>query len=129
MKKDSKKETAKSRREAKKVARLQSLEGLADREAKSLVIGMDVGDRTSAYCVRTQGQEVVVEGTVETKAEAILAAFQDLKRQRVVIETGTHSRWMAQLLELLGHEVIVGNARKLKMISENNQKSDKVDAG
>jgi transposase len=32
------------------------------------------------------------------------------------------------LLELLGHEVIVGNARKLKMISENNQKSDKVDA-
>jgi transposase len=35
---------------------------------------------------------------------------------------------MAQLLELAGHEVIVGNARKLKLISENNQKSDKVDA-
>ena len=35
---------------------------------------------------------------------------------------------MAQLLELLGHEVIAGNARKLKLISENNQQSDKVDA-
>jgi transposase len=34
---------------------------------------------------------------------------------------------MASLLELLGHEVIVGNARKLKLITENNQKSDKVD--
>jgi transposase len=32
------------------------------------------------------------------------------------------------LLEMAGHEVIVANARKLKLISENNQKSDKVDA-
>ena len=128
MKKDNKKETAKSKREAKKVASLQSLAGLAERDAKSLVIGIDVGDRTSAYCIRTLGQEVVLEGAVATKAEAIVEAFQGLRRQRVVIETGTHSRWIAQLLDLLGHEVIVGNARKLKLISENNQKSDKVDA-
>jgi transposase len=48
--------------------------------------------------------------------------------RQVVLETGTHSRWVAQLLELMGQEVIVANARKLKMISENNQKSDRVDA-
>ena len=128
MKKDSKKETAKSKREAKKVAALESIQGLAERDAKTLVIGMDLGDRTSAYCIRTLGQEIVLEGAVATKAEAIVEAFQGLRRQRVVIETGTHSRWIAQLLELLGHEVIVGNARRLKLISENNQKSDKVDA-
>src|SRR5262249_27679734 len=28
---------------------------------------------------------------------------------------------------LMGHEVVVGNARKLKLITENSQKSDKVD--
>jgi transposase len=128
MKKDNKKETAKSKREAKKVADLQSLDGLKQRDAKSLVIGMDLGDRSSAYCIRTLGQEIVLEGTVATKADAIMTAFQGLRRQRVVIETGTHSRWIAQLLELLGHEVIVGNARKLKLISENNRKSDQVDA-
>jgi transposase len=128
MKKDSKKQTAKSKREAKRVASLESLGGLAERDAKSLVIGIDLGDRTSAYCIRTVGQEIVLEGAVATKAEAILEVFQGLRRQRIVIETGTHSRWIAQLLELLGHEVIVGNARKLKLISENNQKSDKVDA-
>ena len=127
MKKDNK-ETSKSKREAKKVASLQTLQGLTARDAKSLVIGMDLGDRTSAYCVRTLGQEIVLEGAVATKAEALVEAFRDLRRQRVVIETGTHSRWIAQLLELMGHEVIVGNARKLKLISENNQKSDKVDA-
>jgi transposase len=46
----------------------------------------------------------------------------------VVIETGTHSRWIAELAGLCGHEVIVADARKLKLISENNQKSDQVDA-
>jgi transposase len=128
MKKDIKKTTAKSKREEKKVADMQSLGALAERDAKSLVIGMDLGDRTSAYCIRNLGQEIILEGTVATKLEAILETFQKLRRQRVVIETGTHSRWIAQLLELLGHEVIIGNARKLKLISENNQKSDKVDA-
>ena len=128
MKKDNKKETAKSKREAKKVASLQSLEGLGERDAKSLVIGIDLGDRASTYCVRTLGQEIILEGTVGTKVEAILDAFKSLRRQRIVIETGTHSRWIAQLLETMGHEVIVANARKLKLISENNQKSDKVDA-
>jgi transposase len=34
---------------------------------------------------------------------------------------------MAQLLELIGHDVVVGNARKLKLITENTQKSDRVD--
>jgi transposase len=128
MKKDNKKQTAKTKRESEKVARLLSLEGLAERDAKSLVIGMDLGDRSSTYCVRTLGQEILIEGTVATKAEAVVDAFKSLRRQRVVMETGTHSRWMAQLLDLMGHEVIVGNARKLKLISENNQKSDKVDA-
>lgn len=128
MKKDSKKQTAKNKREGQRAVEQRSLEALWERDTKSLVIGLDLGDLTSAYCIRTMGQEIVLEGVIATKAEAILAAFEGFKRQLVVIETGTHSRWIAQLLELLGQEVIVGNARKLKMISENNQKSDKVDA-
>jgi len=127
MKKNSKNETTKSKRETKKVAELAAPR-LTEREAHTLVIGIDLGDRTSSYCVRTLGQQIVKEATVATTATAILEAFQGLRRQRVVIETGTHSRWVAQLLELMGHEVIVANARKLKLISENNQKSDKVDA-
>ena len=129
MKKNSKKETRKSKRETKNVAELQAVQaGLAAREAQTLVIGIDLGDRTSAYCVRTMDQQQVMEGAVATTARAMLEAFQPLRRQRMVMETGTHSRWVAQLLEMMGHEVIVANARKLKLISENNQKSDKVDA-
>jgi transposase len=127
MKKNTRNETTKSKREAKKVAELE-MARLVEWEANKLVIGIDLGDRNSAYCVRTRDQLIVKEGTVATTATAILEAFQGVRRQRLVIETGTHSRWVAQLLELMGHEVIVANARKLKLISENNQKSDKVDA-
>jgi len=101
---------------------------LNEREAASLVIGIDVGDRASTYCVRGMDQQVALEGVVTTKPAAVVEAFGSLRRQRMVLETGTHSPWMARLLEVMGHEVIVGNARKLKLISENNQKSDKVDA-
>ena len=98
---------------------------LADRAAGTLVIGIDLGDRSSTYCVRgRQTEGVLVEGTVETKPEAILDRFRALQAKRTVMETGTHARWMAQLLELMGHEVIVGNARKLKLVSENTQKSE-----
>jgi transposase len=120
MKKNNKKDNG------KKMVMAQ-LAALAEREAGTLVIGIDLGDRSSTYCVRTRDEQIVLEGVVETKATAVVDVFRGLKRQRVVMETGTHSRWMASLLELLGHEVIVGNARKLKLITENNQKSDKVD--
>ena len=35
---------------------------------------------------------------------------------RVAIETGTHSPWVSRLLEECGHEVLVANARKLRLI-------------
>ena len=127
MKKHTKNETRKCQRETKKVAELETA-GWSEREANTLVIGIDLGDRSSSYCVRTLGQQIVREATVATTAAAILKEFQGLRRQRIVIETGTHSRWVAHLLEMMGHEVMVANARKLKLISENNQKSDKVDA-
>lgn len=126
MTKNSKKQT--KREQDGKVA-AATIGGLAQRDANTLVIGIDLGDRISNYCVRTRDQERIAEGTLASTPKAMAEFFQALKRQRVVVETGTHSRWVAELLSLLGHEAIVGNSRKLKLITENNQKSDKVDAG
>jgi transposase len=47
---------------------------------------------------------------------------------RVAIEAGTHSPWVNRLLEECGHEVLVANARKLRLIYANKQKTDEVDA-
>ena len=125
MKKNSKKQTKREQNAKQAEAKLCAL---SQREANSLVIGVDLGDRVSNYCVRTLKQEKVAEGTVATTPPGMAAFFQKLQRQRVVMETGTHARWVAELLSLIGHEVIVGNSRKLKLITENTQKSDQVDA-
>jgi hypothetical protein len=47
---------------------------------------------------------------------------------RIAIETGTHSPWVSRLLEELGHEVLVANARKVRLIYANKRKTDEVDA-
>jgi transposase len=47
---------------------------------------------------------------------------------RIAIEAGTHSPWVSRLLEGLGHEVLVANARKLRLIYSNKRKTDEVDA-
>ena len=46
----------------------------------------------------------------------------------MIMETGTHSPWISRMLQELGHEVIVANARKLRMIYMNHRKSDEADA-
>jgi transposase len=44
------------------------------------------------------------------------------------METGTHSPWVSRLLEECGHEVLVANARKLRLIYANKRKTDEIDA-
>src|SRR5215207_1234426 len=47
---------------------------------------------------------------------------------RIAIEAGTHSLWASRVLEECGHEVLVANARKLRLIYANKRKTDEVDA-
>lgn len=47
---------------------------------------------------------------------------------RVAIEAGTHSPWVSRLLEECGHEVLVANARKVRLIYSNKRKTDEMDA-
>src|ERR1700732_1945706 len=44
------------------------------------------------------------------------------------MEAGTHSIWVSEQLQELGHEVIVANVRELRAISHSDRKSDQVDA-
>lgn len=41
---------------------------------------------------------------------------------------GTYSPWVSRLLEKLGHEVVVANARKVRLIYESDSKNDRLDA-
>lgn len=93
-----------------------------------LTVGLDLGDRRSRYCMLNEDGEVVEEGSIATTEAGIRKQFEGEAEQRVAIECGTHSPWISRLLKQLGHQVMVANARKVRAISQNESKNDKVDA-
>lgn len=97
-------------------------------QEKRLTVGLDVGDRYVQVCVVDEAGEIVEESRLPTKQAALERRFGAGDRLRIVLEAGTHSPWMSRLLESLGHDVLVANPRKLRLIYENHTKSDRVDA-
>jgi len=93
----------------------------------SLTIGVDLGDRYSELCYLSGAGEVLDRARVRTRPGAFLDALVG-DRARVVLEAGTHSRWVSSVLEELGHEVIVANPRRVELISKSQRKSDVTDA-
>jgi transposase len=93
-----------------------------------LTIGLDLGDRNSWYCVLDEAGQIQLEQRVRTTAKGLQEVFGAIPRSRVALETGTHSPWISRLLRELGHEVIVANARKVRLIGESRKKDDRLDA-
>ena len=94
----------------------------------TLTVGLDVGDRYVQVCVLDEAGEVVEESRLPAKRAALERRFAACDPLRIVLEAGTHSPWLSRLLEGLGHDVLVANPRKLRLIYMNDSKSDRVDA-
>jgi transposase len=94
----------------------------------SITIGVDLGDKTSRYCVLNGTGEVKEEGSVPTSKQGMMQMLSSGRRCRMAIEVGPHSPWVSRLLSGLGHEVIVANARQVKLISTSSRKNDRLDA-
>ena len=92
------------------------------------VIGIDLGDKMSRYCIVNREGEVVEEGSFRNQVGSIEKQFGHSGRARIAVEAGAQSAWIARELEKLGHEVIVANARQVKWITASDQKNDRVDA-
>ena len=98
-------------------------------EQPQMTAGLDLGDKYSYLClIDTESGEVMEEGRLRTTPEAFRRRFASERPLRVAIETGTHSPWVSRVLEECGHEVLVANARKLRLIYSNKRKTDEVDA-
>jgi len=93
-----------------------------------LTIGLDLGDHSSAYCVLNEAGKIVFEHKLATTPEAMKQVFSSMPRCRIAMETGTHSPWVSRLLTALGHEVIVGHAQKVRLITKSRRKDDRLDA-
>jgi transposase len=94
----------------------------------NLTIGLDLSDTHAHYCVVNAHGQVVRTGRARTTAAALESARAPWLGSRVVLEVGTHSSWVSRLLTRLGYEVLVANARQLRLIYASHRKSDRVDA-
>jgi transposase len=94
-----------------------------------MTVGVDLGDRYSYLCfLDTESGEVIEEGRLRTTPEALKRRFFSERPLRVAIEAGTHSPWVSRLLEECGHEVLVANPRKVRLIYASKRKTDELDA-
>jgi transposase len=96
----------------------------------NMTAGLDIGDKYSYLClIDSEDGHMIEEGRLRTTPEAIRRRFaSERPPMRIAIEAGTHSPWVSRLLEECGHEVLVANARKTRLIYSNKRKTDQIDA-
>ena len=112
------------------IARLQvrknQIRGMATKQR--LTVGLDLGDRTSRYCILDEAGEKVNEDKLPTTKAGLMAMFGKMPACRIALEVGTHSPWVSHELAELGHEVVVANAHRVKLITQSVKKNDRIDA-
>jgi hypothetical protein len=86
---------------------------------QKLTIGLDLGDRSSWYCVLDGAGEVLLEQKLSTIPKAMKDVFGGMPRSRIALETGMHSPWVSRLLSELGHgEQSCRNAVSFRIVEE-----------
>jgi len=93
-----------------------------------LTVGVDLGDQWSRYCILGLQGETLSEGALQTRQAEVAEFFQSLTPARVVIEVGTHSPWMQEIIAGKGHEVLVANPRLMEGSKRRKRKNDRIDA-
>ncbi len=102
------------------------------KERPKITAGLDLGDKYSYLClIDTESGEMIEEGRLRTSPETFRRCFSLEEEEgtlRIAIEAGTHSPWASRVLEECGHEVLVANPRKIRLIYTNKRKPDEIDA-
>jgi len=93
-----------------------------------LTVGLDLGDAESCYHILDDVAATVSTGRLLTTKTGLKSLFEKMPSSRVALEVGTHSPWVSRLLAGLGHEVIVANPHKVRLITQSMKKNDRIDA-
>jgi transposase len=93
-----------------------------------LTVGVDLGDQWSHYCILGLEGETLAEGQLRTTPQDVTEFFEALNAARVVVEVGTHSAWVREVICGYGHEVLVANPRLMEGSKRRKRKNDRIDA-
>jgi transposase len=101
---------------------------LKRREADVENCGIDVALKSSSVCILDGRGAVLLEQVVATDEADFARLLGDRRRMRCVLEAGPLAEWLSELIERLGHEAVVIDARKAKGVIRTKKKTDRLDA-
>jgi transposase len=90
--------------------------------------GLDLGKKSSHFCVMNEKKEIVKEDKVSNREENIVKVFGKLEPMRIAIEASSKAFWIADVLEKCGHVPVVTDPGRTKAIGAAKIKHDKLDA-
>jgi hypothetical protein len=79
-------EAHETRRPAMKKASTKTVRRRGKLQDGQLTIGLDLGDRSSFYCVLNEAGQVILEERVATNPEAMKRTFSTMPRSRIALE-------------------------------------------
>ena len=92
-------------------------------------IGIDLHKKTISLCVMSKGRKVLCEKVLRCDNEAeIRDFFGRWTPFRAVVEATASYEWLVQLIEPLAKRVILAYPKKLRVIAETKNKTDRIDA-
>ena len=94
-----------------------------------VIIGCDFHTRFQQIAMLDTETGEVLEKKLEHESGEAKAFYEGLKEPALVgIETTGYTRWFAEMLQELGHELVVGEAAKIRAKQTRKQKHDRRDA-
>jgi transposase len=92
-------------------------------------IGIDLHKKTISVCVVNQERKVLKRQTLNcAESGKIVAFFEDWREFQAVVEATASYEWLWRLLEPLAQRLVLAHPKKLRVIAESKNKSDKLDA-
>jgi transposase len=92
-------------------------------------VGIDLHKKVISLCVVGKDRKVLVRKTFRCDDTAgILTFFGSLGQFEAVVEATASYEWLVKLLEPLARRIVLAHPKRLRVIAESKNKSDKIDA-
>lgn len=91
-------------------------------------LGIDLSDKKFDWCLIDSSGEVVGRGREALTEGGLGRILKQDEEFMVVLEVGTHSRWVSAFSRGCGHQTVVANPRELPLIYRSSKKNDQNDA-
>ena len=92
-------------------------------------IGVDLHKKSITVCVMDEKQSVLARKTLPCdQPDQIVEFFRRFRPFQVVVEATASYLWFVELVEPLAEKVVLAHPKKLRVIAESTQKTDRLDA-